>query len=58
MVAFGLQLPDKVVDIALARTDGAEGDHLRGVLLRNVGNGTRRFMAIHADGERARRWHG
>ena len=56
--AFGLHFPDELVDIALARTDGAEGDNLGVVFLSNIGNGNRIFMDIHADVERARLWHG
>jgi hypothetical protein len=54
MFAFGLHFPDEVVDIALACTNGAEGDNLSVVFLGNVGNGNRLFLDIHSDGERAR----
>jgi len=43
-----------LVDIALAGTNGAEGDNLSVVFLGHVGNGNRLFMDIHADVERAR----
>jgi hypothetical protein len=58
MLAFGLHCPDAVVDIALARPDGAEGEHLSVVFLSNVGNGTRLFMDSPSDVERARLGHG
>jgi hypothetical protein len=56
--AFGRPGPDAVGDIARARPDGAESAHRSGVVWSHGGNGTRRFMDSHADGERARRWHG
>jgi len=58
MFAFGWHVPDELVDIALSRAESAEGDNLSVVLLRNRGDGNRLFMDIHADGERARLWHG
>jgi hypothetical protein len=58
MVAFGWHLPEAVVDIALARANGAEGDHLSVVLLSTGGDCTRLLRDSHADVERARRWPG
>jgi len=58
LLAFGLQLPDERIDIALARADRAEGDDLSVMCFGNVGHRDRLLMDIHADVERARLWHG
>lgn len=58
MFAFGLHFPDQLIDIALARADGAEVDDLSVVFFRNVGDSNGLFMDIHSDVERARLVHG
>jgi hypothetical protein len=56
--AFGWQPTDACIDVTLSRTDIAEGADLGAVVLSDRGDGNRVFMAIHADVERARLWHG
>ena len=58
LCTFGRPLPHELVDIALACTDSAKGEDLSMVFLRDIGDGNRVFMDIHADGERARLWDG
>jgi hypothetical protein len=58
MFAFGLHCPDQLVDIALARADGAEVDDLGVVFFGYVGDSDGLFMDIHSDVERARLVHG
>jgi hypothetical protein len=53
-----LHFPDELVDIALARSNGAEIDDLSVVFLADIGNGNRVCMDIHSNVERVRLWHG
>jgi hypothetical protein len=57
-LAFGLHLPEELIDVTLAWTDGAEGDDFGMVFLGNVGPGNRRCMDIQSAGKRARLVHG
>jgi hypothetical protein len=54
LLALGLQLPDERVDSTLPGPDRAQGDDFRALFLGHRGDRDGRFMAIHADGERAR----
>jgi hypothetical protein len=58
MYAFGLHVPDQLVDIALARAEGAEGDDLGVVFFSDGGDSDGLLMDIHSDVERARLVHG
>jgi hypothetical protein len=58
MFAFGLHLPDELIDVTLACTDVAEGDDLGVMFLGDIGDGNRVFMDIHPDVKRARLAHG
>ena len=52
--AFRLHLPDKLIDVTLARSTIAERDDLGVVFLSDVSNGNRLFMDIQSDVKRAR----
>jgi hypothetical protein len=58
MLAFGLHLPDALIDVTLSCPDVAEGDDFGVMFLGDVGNGDRLFMDIQSDVKRARLWHG
>jgi hypothetical protein len=58
VLAFRLQLPDELLDIALSTPNGAEEDDLGGVVLGDIGNCERVFVDIHSDVARARLVHG
>jgi hypothetical protein len=58
MCAVGLQLPDAVVEVVLARANGAEVNDLGVVFVGNVGDRDGLLMNIHSDIERARLGHG
>jgi hypothetical protein len=58
MLAFGLHLPDELIDVTLARSDIAERDDLGVVFLGDVRNGNRLLMDIQSDVKRARLMHG
>ncbi len=58
MVACGLHGPEQMVEIALARADGAEVDDLGVVFFGYVGDSDERLMALHSAVERARVVHG
>jgi hypothetical protein len=58
MFAFGLHLPDELIDVTLSCPDGAEGDDCGVVFLGDVGNGKRLFLDIQAEVKRARLVHG
>jgi hypothetical protein len=55
---LGLQPTEELIDVTLARPDMAERDDRGVVFLGDRGAVNRVFMDIHADGERARLWHG
>jgi hypothetical protein len=54
LFAVSLQLPDELVDVALAHADGTQVDDFSVVGVRNVCGGDRLSMAFQADVERAR----
>jgi hypothetical protein len=56
--ALGLQLPDELVEVALARADGAQKDHFGPVILGHVGDRHRRFVDIHSDRQGGRMGQG
>jgi hypothetical protein len=58
MFAFGLQLPDELLDVTRSCTDVAEGDDIGVVFLGDVRHGHRLFMDIQSDVKRARLVHG
>jgi hypothetical protein len=58
MLAFGLHLPNELIDVTLSCTDVAQGDDCGVVFLGDVGNGDRLFMDIQSDVKRARLVHG
>jgi hypothetical protein len=58
MFAFGLHLPDELIDVTLAWTDVAEGDDFGVVFLGDVRHGNRLCMDIQSDVKRARLVHG
>jgi hypothetical protein len=55
---LGLQPTEEVIEVTWSRTAMAKGDDCGAVVLHDRGDGNRVFMDIHADGERARLWHG
>jgi hypothetical protein len=52
MCAFGLHVPDQLVDIVLAHAEGAEGDDLGVVFFSYGGDSDGLLMDIHSDVER------
>jgi hypothetical protein len=58
LFTFRLHLPDKLIDVTLARSNIAERDDLGVVFLSDVRNGNRLFMDIQSDVKRARLVHG
>jgi hypothetical protein len=58
MLAFGLQLPDALVAVVLARANGAEVNDRGVVFVGSVGDRDGLLMNIHSDRERARLGHG
>jgi len=54
LLAFGLELPDQLVDITLPSPDRAEGDDLCAMVLGDIGDRDGLFMDIHSNVERAR----
>jgi hypothetical protein len=58
LCAFGRHVPDQLVDLALARANGAEVDDLGVVCFGYVGDSDGLLMDIHADVKRARLVHG
>jgi hypothetical protein len=53
-----LQPPEKLIEVTLARPDGAEGDDFGPVLLGSIRHGKRIFVDIKTDVEGARLCHG
>jgi hypothetical protein len=53
-LAFGLPLPDEVIEITRACTDVAAGDDCGVVFLGAIGDGHRVFLDIHTEVKRAR----
>jgi hypothetical protein len=47
--AFGLQPPDELIDVTLARPDITEGDDLGSVIFGGIGHGNRIFVDIKTD---------
>jgi hypothetical protein len=58
MFGLGLHLADEVIDITLARANGAEEGDLGPVLLSHISHGNRLLVDIHSDEECARLGHG
>ena len=56
--ACGLQPPDELLDVTLARPDMPEGDNLGTVIFGGRGNGESIFVDIKIDVECARLCHG
>jgi hypothetical protein len=56
--AFGLQPPDELIDVTLARPDVTEGDDLGTIIFGSLCNGNRIFVDIKTDVECARLCHG
>jgi hypothetical protein len=54
LLAFGLELPDQLVNITLPCSDSAKGNDFCTMVLGDRGDRDRLFMHIHADVERAR----
>jgi len=58
LLAFGLELPDKLIDITLPGSDSAKGDDFCAIVLGDVGDRDRLFVDISSDIKRARLLHG
>jgi hypothetical protein len=58
LLTFGLQLPDELVDVALARADGAQIDDFGVVCVSNGCDRDGFFVDIHSDIKGGRLGHG
>jgi hypothetical protein len=53
-----LKLADEVIDVDVSRADGAKGDDVRVMIVRDVSHREGLFVDIHPDGQCARLAHG